>query len=191
LRFVGYLEAITDQRFTERVPVRLRDRSGSQATIDLSPVPPPRMHGLPKLIASRLPGAPPPPIYLRDVGGDYWFEEIQDGVLYLQFNQVQDSLEQTLASFAGALDGLIALRRPALLIVDVRHNNGGNLGLLDPLVDVLRRFTSGEKPGRLVVISGRNTFSAAQVFLARVEHEASFRDPPREHAGRLVCSRPD
>ncbi len=110
LRFVGYLEAITDQRFTERVPVRLRDRSGSQATIDLSPVPPPRMHGLPKLIASRLPGAPPPPIYLRDVGGDYWFEEIQDGFLYLQFNQVQDSLEQTLASFAGALDGLIAIR---------------------------------------------------------------------------------
>ena len=46
---------------------------------------------------------------------------------------------------------------------------------------VLRDFTSGARPGRLVVISGRNTFSAAQVFLARVDHET------KAEVEHLIC----
>jgi hypothetical protein len=54
--------------------------------------------------------------------------------------------------------------------VDVRHNNGGNAELLHPLIAALQKFS--DNGGRLTVISGRNTFSAAQIFLARAEHEA-------------------
>jgi hypothetical protein len=70
--------------------------------------------------------------------------------------------------------------------VDVRHNNGGNLGLLDPFIEILRRFTADQPRGRLVVISGRNTFSAAQVFLSRAEHEAHA-----EVAGEMSSSKPN
>jgi hypothetical protein len=172
LRFVGYLEAISDRRFPDRVPVRLLERSGKRVALDLVPESPPRMRGLPKLIASRLPGAPPPPLYLRNVSSNFWFEPVSPTALYVQFNQVQDG-EESLAAFARRLGERLAEPRLRLLVVDVRHNNGGNLELLDPLIEVLRRFNPDGR--RLVVISGRNTFSAAQVFLARAEHEAHAR----------------
>ena len=172
LRFVGCLEAIAGRRFSEKVPARLKGRDGEEITVNLEPVPAPmQLFGVPSLIASRLAGAPPAPLYLRDVEKHFWQRPIGDA-LYVQFNKVQDAPDETLAAFAGGLEEEIGKRLPRLLVVDVRHNHGGNLDLLHPLIAVLSRFTSGEHPGRLVVLCGRNTFSAAQVFLARAEHEA-------------------
>jgi hypothetical protein len=171
LRFVGFLEAITDQRFPDAVPVRLHHH-GRDTTITLPLVPAPMLRGVPKLIPSRLPNAPAAPLYLQNVATPYWFVPVRSAVLYVQFNQVQDAAREPLAAFASRLASTITASHPGTLIVDVRHNNGGNLGLLDPLVAVLRGYTTGARAGRLVVISGRNTFSAAQVFLSRAEHEA-------------------
>lgn len=171
LRFVGFLEAITDRRFASAVPVRLR-RQGRDTTITFPLIPAPMLRGVPKLIPSKLPTAPAAPLYLRDVATPYWFVPVASGTVYMQFNQVLDAAHEPLAAFAGRLDSVMTALRPATLIVDVRHNNGGNLGLLDPLLAVLQAYTHGARSGCLVVISGRNTFSAGQVFLSRAEHEA-------------------
>src|SRR5262249_55654278 len=96
-------------------------------------------------------------------------EPVSPTARYGQFNQVQDA-EESLAAFARRLGERLSDRRLRLLVVDVRHNNGGNLELLDPLIEVLRRFSSEGR--RLGVVSGGNTFSAAQGFLAGAEHEA-------------------
>jgi hypothetical protein len=171
LRFAGFLEAITDQRFAGAVSVRLHYQ-GRDTTITLPLVPAPMLRGVPKLIPSKLPNAPAAPLYLRDIATPYWFVPVGSAALYVQFNQVQDDPREPLAVFASRLASAITAGRPSLLIVDVRHNSGGNLGLLDPVLAVLRAYTSGVRAGRLVVISGRNTFSAGQVFLSRAEHEA-------------------
>lgn len=70
--------------------------------------------------------------------------------------------------------GMIIIAQGDLVMAHSRYSGGGgkSLGLLDPLLAVLRAYTSGVRAGRLVVISGRNTFSAGQVFLSRAEHEA-------------------
>lgn len=185
LRFVGCLEAVAGRRLPGKVPARLKGRDGAETAVQLEPVPATGMFRAPKLIPSRLAGAPPPPLYLRDVEKNFWLRAIGDA-LYVQFNQVQNAPDESLAAFAGRLDAEIGKRPPRLLVVDVRHNNGGNLDLLDPLIAVLSRFTSGDRPGRLVVLCGRNTFSAAQVFLARAEHEARA-----EIAGEPSSSKPN
>jgi hypothetical protein len=185
LRFVGYLEAVSGRRLAGKIPATLKGRDGQESAVDLDPVPVPRMRGVPKLISSRVPGAPPPPLYLREVEKTFWLRPIGDA-LYVQFNQVMDASDESLSAFAARLDAEIGKRSPRVLVVDVRHNNGGNLGLLDPLIAVLSRFTSGERPGRLVVLCGRNTFSAAQVFLARAEHEARA-----QIAGEQSSSKPN
>lgn len=169
LRFAGYLEAVANRRITDTVSVQIRTR-GRDTMVVLMPVPVPPMRGVPKLIASRMKGAPPVPLYLRNVGTNFWMQALDDSVLYVQFNQVMNGPTETLRQFAERLDSALVRSRPRELIIDVRHNNGGNAELLHPLIAVLRRFTSAS--GKLVVISGRNTFSAAQIFLARAEHEA-------------------
>ena len=54
------------------------------------------------------------------------------------------------------------------MIVDVRLNPGGDNTAYRPLLDVLRsRFVN--RPGRLVLLTGRVTFSAAGNFAAEVD----------------------
>jgi hypothetical protein len=59
-------------------------------------------------------------------------------------------------------------RSPKILIVDARHNNGGHAELLTPLLETLRRFESSDPQSKIIVITGRYTFSAAQIFIAQV-----------------------
>ena len=48
-------------------------------------------------------GAAPPPMYLNNITPNFWFKPLADSVLYVQFNQVMNSNDETLAAFAGKL----------------------------------------------------------------------------------------
>jgi hypothetical protein len=48
------------------------------------------------------------------------------------------------------------------LVIDMRWNNGGNTGLIPPLLNRVIRSDKVDEPGKLFVIIGRRTFSAAQ-----------------------------
>jgi hypothetical protein len=184
LTLTGMLAAIAEGVTAEAIPVTFRTPDGARAEVVLAPVPPApaaSTGGLPKLHPSRLPGAPPPPLWLRDVAREHWLEPLDEGTLYVQFNQVRDAPDESLAAFAARLARELDARAPARLVVDVRHNNGGNSHLFPPLLDVLEAYS-----GELVVLMGRNTFSAAQNFIAQVERrtDAVF-------AGEPSSSRPN
>jgi hypothetical protein len=185
LRAAGWLEAEANVKGAT-IPVRLRQMDGAEEVLALTARPEPPMAGIPKLAPSRLPGAPPPPLYLKDVGRAHWFEWLGDGSLYVQFNQVMDGPGQTIAQFAARLAQALDEHDPSQLVVDVRHNNGGNSGLLAPLLDQLKRFEREHPEGRLVVLMGRNTFSAAQIFLGQVDRETRA-----VFAGEPSSSRPN
>lgn len=53
--------------------------------------------------------------------------------------------------------------------MDVRHNSGGNNFLNLPLERALVHFDADSESNRLFVLIGRNTFSAAQNFVNRVQ----------------------
>ena len=78
--------------------------------------------------------------------------------------------------------------KPTLFIIDVRHNNGGNLELLPPLVDVIKKFENINPGSKIVVISGRNTFSAAQVFISLLNKDthALFAGEPSSSSPNFV-----
>jgi hypothetical protein len=109
------------------------------------------------------------PLYLRNVDENYWMEPLPDhAAMYFQFNQVRDADEQSIAEFARRLGRALEDDGVTSLIIDVRHNNGGNNSLVWP---VLRQIVAFDvRPGtRVFVITGRNTFSAAQNFISRLE----------------------
>lgn len=174
LRLTGVLEAFGLERPSEGVPVTLRLQDGKEVVLELRPVPMSVMDGIPKLIPSRLPGAPPVPLYLRDLARPHGLHVLEDA-LYVQFNQVQDAPGATLAEFAATLGRALDEHRPARLVIDVRHNNGGDSTLLTPLLAQMRRFETERPDGALWILMGRNTFSAAQIFLARADRETKAR----------------
>jgi hypothetical protein len=118
-----------------------------------------------KLFPSKLADAGPAPRYLQHVDNSYWFEAMDSGrTVYFQFNQVQDTPQESIAEFATKL--LKQLLEPEVqnLIIDVRHNSGGNLGLFPPLLRAVIAFEETREKAGLYLITGRRTFSAAQVF---------------------------
>jgi hypothetical protein len=146
------------------VPLRVVDRAGRAGTATVRPVP----------MATYNDWAGPYGLHLPPRGGTLylsrseeplWFELLQgSSTLFVQYNRVEflssDLLERLEA----------AARRPSVkrIVVDIRHNYGGETHAYEPVLDILasRQVTSSR---RLFVITGRNTFSAAALFAAEME----------------------
>ncbi len=164
----GVLETVASGIDPERISITLQSQGGDVAEALLTPVPPPSSPRIPKLIPSRLPGAPPPPLYLQKVAVNYWTKEMPDAnALYVQYNQQVDAPEESLAAFSERLGRHLGQTKPRSVIVDVRHNNGGEGHLGNSLMESLAQYH--EAGGHVFVITSRNTFSAAQIFISRLE----------------------
>jgi hypothetical protein len=90
-------------------------------------------------------------------------------LVYFQYNQVQDQGDETIEKFCGRLFRFIAENDVRRLVIDMRWNGGGNNFLNEPLVHGLIRCDKVNQEGRLFVIVGRNTFSAAMCGAVDVE----------------------
>lgn len=150
-----------------QVTLTVRDRQGKEhrVTLDGGGYEFPRKLRAPPKSTDR------PPLYLRDVDRFYWLYPVPKAkAVYWQFNQVRDmDGGPSLAAFADSLRAMLVRTDAENLIVDVRHNNGGNNGLLAPLVRTMVWWEQDAPGRRIFVITGRNTFSAAQNFINRVE----------------------
>jgi hypothetical protein len=110
------------------------------------------------------------PMYLENIDANYWMRSMPAyDAVYFQFNQVRDADDQSIAQFADALLERLSDDDASTLIVDVRHNNGGNNGLVRPLIRAMVAYEQAADDNEIYIITGRNTFSAAQNFITRAE----------------------
>jgi hypothetical protein len=130
----------------------------------------------------------PVPLYLQRTEREYWLHFLRENnALYFQFNQVANAADIPLAAFASQLRDTLAGDSVGHLIVDVRHNNGGDNFLLDPLLKIITEFTTGSPKRRVYILTSRTTFSAAQNFITRIER----RVPTAIFAGEPSLSSPN
>jgi len=170
------------------VPLTLRGMDGETRLVSLSPVPaepsPVRRRRLPCLEGWRfLPDtlSAPPPLHLRNPDANYWFTELREQrTVYCQFNRVADHPRESLAEFSRRLLEHVADHDIDRLVIDVRANGGGNTFLEMPFLHGLVASRKVNRRGRLFVIIGRATFSAAQNFATLVQRhtEAVFVGEP-------------
>jgi hypothetical protein len=111
--------------------------------------------------------AQPTPLHGKDMPFDFvWLADKR--TVYAVYNQCADGDAETVAAFAARLFKFIDANPVDKLIIDVRKNGGGDnyknqpliLGMISSKVNV---------PGHLFVLTGRQTFSAAQNFSADAE----------------------
>ncbi len=108
----------------------------------------------------------PVPHYLKNLNPNYWFEYLPESkTVYFQFNQVVNDKAETLAAFSERLFKFINENAVEKLVIDMRWNNGGNTFLTPPLQLGLIRNEKINQNGKLFIIIGRRTFSAAQNFI--------------------------
>ncbi|MEO6391274.1 MAG: hypothetical protein ABIP75_05435 [Pyrinomonadaceae bacterium] len=110
------------------------------------------------------------PLYRRHPGDAYWFEYLKDQKLvYVNQDEVQNKPDESVAAFYRRVTEFIAANPVEKLVIDLRNNGGGNNGLNRPVVIGLIKSKIDER-GRLFVITGRQTFSAAQNFVNELEN---------------------
>ena len=129
------------------------------------------------------------PLYLTNVDIEYWMQSFpEQRAVYFQFNQVRNSDDQSIEEFAAQLAERLVKEEAKNLIIDVRHNNGGNNSLVRPLIRALVAFENAAPGNQIYVITGRNTFSAAQNFINRTERwtDAIFVGEPSSSSPNFV-----
>ncbi|MEP6743475.1 MAG: tetratricopeptide repeat protein, partial [bacterium] len=105
----------------------------------------------------------PLPLYLKSTRAKYWFEYLEGPkVVYFQYNRVINDEKEPLAAFTERLFKFINEHEVEKLVIDMRWNNGGNTFLSQPLLYSLIKSDKVNQRGKLFVIIGRRTFSAAQ-----------------------------
>ncbi|HEX2754072.1 MAG TPA: hypothetical protein VHM48_01340 [Candidatus Limnocylindrales bacterium] len=106
-------------------------------------------------------------LWLKDQGKTLWWTYLEDSrTLFVQFNTVERGTSRL-------TEGILARAKQtdvARVVVDLRHNGGGDNTTLGPL-DFALRDPAIDRPGRLFVIIGRITFSAAANFATDLEQE--------------------
>lgn len=102
---------------------------------------------------------------LKNRTAAYWFEHLPElNAVYLQYNSVRSDPADPLPQFAEKLYKFIDENKVQRLIIDVRWNGGGNTFLSQPLLNGLFERKALKSSPNLFVITGRNTYSAAQNF---------------------------
>src|SRR5712691_3306162 len=114
----------------------------------------------------------PPPLYVKNLGRGktentrepyYWFEYLPESrVVYFQYNAVINDPQEPLAKFSERLFQFINDHEVDKLVIDMRWNNGGNTFVNGPLLKGLISNGKVNQRGKLFIIIGRRTFSAAQ-----------------------------
>ncbi len=114
------------------------------------------------------------PLYRRESNRNYWIKHFPDeACVYMRFNAVGNEEGKHLAAFSRELIAFIDQTRSDFLVIDIRDNGGGNGDLLTPLIRRIADHARINREGHLYVITNRIAFSAAMMFVTRVERNTN------------------
>lgn len=90
--------------------------------------------------------------------GTYRATLAEAGTLFIQYNECANDENMPMKDFAEALDAQLT-SAPEKIIVDLRHNGGGDSSVIQPLIQLLQKYE--DQGSRLFALIGAGTFSSA------------------------------
>ncbi len=112
------------------------------------------------------------PLYLEHLDKFYWYEWLPAArTLYVQCNFILNADQESFTAFFTKVFALADATRIDKFVLDLRFNGGGDNMLLPVVVQSLVRRDSINAPGRLFVIIGRGTQSAAENLVNRLQRD--------------------
>ncbi len=109
------------------------------------------------------------PLWLRNRDKYRWFEVLEDhDAIYIQVNQFEENPVSPYGDFVAETIEAARDAGVSRYVIDLRHNSGGIGAWVTPFVTGIGSSEFNEY-GRLYVLVGRTTFSAAQHFVHKFE----------------------
>jgi hypothetical protein len=126
-----------------------------------------------------------PPFWMQAFDGHIRIAELE-GATYLQITEIRDGADQTFAVTAQTAVRRAEAREEPALIIDLRRCLGGDGTLNEGLVHALAESESLNRDGRLMVLTGRSTHSAAVMLVSALEQRTASR-----FIGQATADRPN
>ena len=166
LAITHYLKGIGAVSRIDSIPVTVQTADGKTRTITLATRDSARPGRQDRLVA---PTGVTPPLFLRDLDQMHWELALPEhDATYAQINNILNDSSETLAAFGRRLGTMLDTAKRRNLILDLRHNNGGNTALYVELLCSLVSF-SRDPANRVYALIGRRTFSATANFITDLE----------------------
>jgi hypothetical protein len=158
------LESLGIIKNANQVTITLSDKKGKAQKVTMNPISwNYNFLNIPKLKIE------PQPLFLSKMDDPYWFKLLPEySTVYIQFNVVTQKEEQSIEDFNMELRKQITQNKTENLILDLRHNHGGDGSLLPPMLKTIMNFEFKNPNGKIFVIMGRGTFSAGQNLLTDI-----------------------
>jgi hypothetical protein len=148
------------------ISLGLTTPEGGSRTVDVEPIPMAGYNAWAGPYGLHLP-ADPDVLYLSRIDDALWWTRLTDaGTLYVQWNRVDHIPLGTVNDLRNELHEPDVDR----VVLDMRHNYGGEVSAVDPMLELFKD-PAVNRPDSLFVITGRNTFSAASLFVARADRD--------------------
>lgn len=110
------------------------------------------------------------PLYMKNEAKNYWFEYLKDNkTLYINYKRVLNDPADSLKYFCKRLDEFINSNDIERTVIDIRNNGGGNNATCQPFVNLISNNKKVNQKGKLFIIIGRQTFSAASYLTTKLE----------------------
>ena len=129
------------------------------------------------------------PLYAKKRNIDHWYEYLEDQkTMYFYYGKNNNqsgkpSIKKVVKQLFDDIDKI----KPEKLIVDMRRNRGGNYHKSRPLIEAVKKRAFLNKKGKIYVITGRTTFSAAMVtsiFFKKETNAILIGEPSRGHPNK-------
>ena len=156
----------------EQVDFLLQDSKGGSFTMNITPV---QMKDYVNWVKS-IPPEGSEPLYLSNVHENFWFKFLEgSNTLYIQYNGVWYWTQsgETMREFSQRISEFVDENAVDRVVVDLRHNNGGDPSTYWPLLHVLSQNEAINQDGKLFTVIGRDTFSAAGNFTTEMERKTN------------------
>lgn len=109
-------------------------------------------------------------LWLKKIDDKYWFEYLPNSkTVYVQFNEVYNKPDESIEAFSKRLFEFVDANPVDRLVLDLRHNRGGNGEFNRPLLLGIIKTAKINQRGRLFTIIGRSSFSATQFLINDLE----------------------
>lgn len=117
--------------------------------------------------------------------GTYRATLAEAGTLFIQYNECTNDENMPMKDFAAALEAQLT-SAPEKIIVDLRHNGGGDSSVIQPLIQLLQKYEEQGKPAFCADWCG--TFSSAVMNAGGSAGKSAQRSSVKRPAGRLALA---
>ena len=154
----------------KQVTITLSDSKGKSQKLTMEPISW-NFTGFPKTSPLKKESQP---LYLSKMNDIFWYESIlENRAIYIQFNSVQNKDDQSLNDFTLEIQNQVDRNKTQFLILDLRHNSGGNGAIRNHMLKLLVKFEANKPEGKIFVLMGRGTYSAAQNLLTEISTQTN------------------